>query len=211
MSPVWLAQGISDHFVFGYLSPVYQTMVSQSLYVAMKLPHFLYVLVKPRNCIIQEEQPWDGTPVWEICSGKKANLTLGIVNPKVWPVAYGSGGDWASGLVSALEPEAHGFSGTGESPVKFIFLLTGKHSLQGFKAAMLWVCVHVAGQECDWSAEARVMAARRTHWNVSGGGLVVSPQIQRRTESKGNPVISWWIQQLWTHSSDNSSSDSFPY
>lgn len=55
MSPVWLAQEISDHFVFEHLSPVYQTMVSQSLYVAMKLPHFLYVLVKPRNCIIQGE------------------------------------------------------------------------------------------------------------------------------------------------------------
>lgn len=55
MSPVWLAQGTSDHFVFGYRSPVYQTMVFQSLYVAVKLPHVLCVLVKPRNCIIQGE------------------------------------------------------------------------------------------------------------------------------------------------------------
>ena len=48
-----------------------------------------------------------------VAGKRKANLTLGIVNPKLWPIACGSGGDWASGLVSSLEPEAHGFSGTG--------------------------------------------------------------------------------------------------
>lgn len=55
MSPAGLVQEISDHFAFGYLSAMYQTMVSQSLHVAKKRHHFLHVLVKPRNCIMQGE------------------------------------------------------------------------------------------------------------------------------------------------------------
>ena len=72
-----------------------------------------------------------------VAGRRKANLTFGIVNPKLLSTGYGSHGNWASGLLGSLEPEANVFSGTGQSPVKFIFLLTGDHSLQGFKAAVL--------------------------------------------------------------------------
>lgn len=54
MSPAGLVQEISDHFAFGYLSAVYQTMVSESV-CGYERHHFLHVLVKPRNCIMQGE------------------------------------------------------------------------------------------------------------------------------------------------------------
>ena len=48
-----------------------------------------------------------------VAGRRKANLTFGIVNPKLLSTAYGSHGNWASGLVGSLEPEANVFSGTG--------------------------------------------------------------------------------------------------
>lgn len=65
--PAWLAQEISDHFASGHLTPCYQTMVSQTLHVAASLcHHFLHGRVWLGNgsvSVIQEEHPWDGTPI----------------------------------------------------------------------------------------------------------------------------------------------------
>lgn len=103
MSPAWLVQEISDHFALGYLTSVYKTMVSQSLSWC-SLGTVLF-----RGSIPGMEHQFERY----VAGRRKANLTFGIVNPKLLSTAYGSHGNWASGLVGSLEPEANVFSGTG--------------------------------------------------------------------------------------------------